>query len=78
MASLALFRLQMYIMLRLRLNEGISFEDYSKRYGKELPTEFLEKAIFFEKQGLMRVTDKQISLTREGFLLSNTIISELI
>lgn len=67
-----------YIMLRLRLNEGISFEDYSKRYGKELPTGIFEKAIFFEKQGLMRVTDKQISLTREGFLLSNTIISELI
>jgi coproporphyrinogen III oxidase-like Fe-S oxidoreductase len=38
----------------------------------------IEKARSFEKQGLMKVTDSSIALTREGFLLSNTIISELI
>ena len=67
-----------YIMLRLRLKEGIAFEDYSKRYGKEISTEIIEKAKLFEKQGLMKVTDESISMTRNGFLLSNTIISELI
>lgn len=67
-----------YVMLRLRLRDGLIFADYSKRYEKEFPTEILEKARLFEKQGLMRVTDNSISLTREGFLLSNTIISELI
>lgn len=67
-----------YVMLRLRLRDGLIFADYSKRYEKEFPTEILEKARLFEKQGLMRVTDKSISLTRAGFLLSNTIISELI
>ncbi len=67
-----------YVMLRLRLRDGLIFADYSKRYEKEFSTEILEKARFFEKQGLMNVTDNSISLTREGFLLSNTIISELI
>ncbi len=67
-----------YIMLRLRLSDGLIFADYSNRYEKEFPTEILEKARLFEKQGLMRVTDNSISLTRAGFLLSNTIISELI
>ena len=67
-----------YIMLRLRLKDGIVFEEYSNRYGKAFSMEILEKAKLFERQGLMKVTDESISLTRKGFLLSNTIISELI
>lgn len=67
-----------YVMLRLRLKEGLKFSDYSNRYNKAISKKTVEKAEFFEKQGLMKVTDKSISLTREGFLLSNTIISELI
>lgn len=67
-----------YIMLRLRLKEGICFSDYFNRYKKELSGQMVEKAKLFEKQGLMEITKDSISLTREGFLLSNTIISELI
>ncbi len=67
-----------YIMLRLRLRDGLVFSEYYERYKKNISDEIIEKASLFEKQGLMKVTDKSISLTREGFLLSNTIISELI
>ena len=67
-----------YIMLRLRLSEGLSFQSYYERYHKNLPEAVIEKARSFEKQGLIKVTDSSIALTREGFLLSNTIISELI
>lgn len=67
-----------YVMLRLRLKKGIIFSEFSKRYGKELSSEIIKKAKLFEKQDLIRVTDESISLTRAGFLLSNTIISELI
>jgi oxygen-independent coproporphyrinogen-3 oxidase len=67
-----------YIMLRLRLSEGLDFQSYYERYHKKLPASVIEKARSFEKQGLMKVTDSSIALTREGFLLSNTIISELI
>lgn len=67
-----------YVMLRLRLKEGLAFRDYFNRYGKAFPQAAKETAEAFAKQGLMRVTDDSISLTREGFLLSNTIISELI
>lgn len=67
-----------YIMLRLRLSEGLNFQSYYERYHKNLPAAVIEKARFFEKQGLMKVTDSSIALTRDGFLLSNTIISELI
>ncbi len=67
-----------YVMLRLRLKDGIIFSEFSKRYGKEFSSEIIKKAKLFEKQGLIRVTEESISLTRAGFLLSNTIISELI
>lgn len=67
-----------YIMLRLRLAEGLIFSSYYEKYQKNLPERIIEKARFFEKQGLMKVTNTSIAFTREGFLLSNTIISELI
>ncbi len=67
-----------YIMLRLRLLEGLKFSEYYARYQKNVSDEILEKARFFEQKGLMTVTDNSIALTRNGFLLSNTIISELI
>ena len=67
-----------YIMLRLRLREGLIFNEYYEKYHKNLSDEVIEKAKLFEKQGLVTVNDTSIALTREGFLLSNTIISELI
>ena len=67
-----------YVMLRLRLKEGLKFADYYERYNKEITKHMKAKAELFAKQGFMKVTEDSISLTREGFLLSNTIISELI
>ncbi len=67
-----------YIMLRLRLGEGLQFSSYYERYQKNLSAEIIEKAKLFEKQGLMTVTEASIALTEKGFLLSNAIISELI
>lgn len=67
-----------YIMLALRLSDGLMFESYEKRYGNALPQSFFEKAKVFEKNGLMVCDGKHVALTTEGFLLSNTIIGELI
>lgn len=67
-----------YIMLRLRLQKGLVFSEYSERYQKKISDEIIEKSKLFEKQGLMTLSEDSVSLTKEGFLLSNTIISELI
>lgn len=67
-----------YLMLGLRLSEGISLEKYEKRFGQPLPEKTLKTARELEKHGLMSVTEKGFSLTRQGFLLSNEIISRLI
>ena len=67
-----------YIMLALRLSEGLIFDEFEKRFKKRIDESIIKKAKSFEKQGLVNVTDNSISLTAEGFLVSNAIISDLI
>lgn len=67
-----------YIMLRLRLSDGIIFEDYKNRFGEDFPAEITKKADSFVKEGMLILTDTALSLTPDGFLISNYIISELI
>ncbi len=67
-----------YIMLRLRLADGISFDAFKMRFGKDFPTGIMHRAESFAQHGLVTLSDNTLSLTRKGFLLSNTIISKLI
>ena len=66
-----------YIMLRLRLSEGIIFDDFEKRFGKKCSEKIIEKSRKFESEKLLNISEKSLSLTRKGFLISNYIISEL-
>ncbi len=67
-----------YIMLALRLKEGLSFGEYKRKFSKEIDREIITKAEKFSRAGLMTLTQEAMALTTEGFLLSNTIIGELI
>lgn len=67
-----------YIMLALRLKEGLSDRKFKGRFGKNLPSEIFKRAEKFRRAGLVTLDDDTISLTAEGFLLSNAIIGELI
>ncbi len=67
-----------YIMLRLRLKDGVMFSDFKARFGKDFPAEIMQRSKKFESRGLVRADSHSLSLTREGFLLSNTIISDLL
>lgn len=67
-----------YIMLRLRLTAGLRFDEFQKRYHKNLPEDILKKAEKLTKYGVI-ITDKSgIRLTEKGFLLSNSVIAELL
>ena len=67
-----------YIMMRLRTVAGINPAEYEKKY--LLPFAPLEAALLrFKEQGLANKTfDGRWQLTTKGFLVSNTIISDLL
>ncbi|MGN0494127.1 MAG: radical SAM family heme chaperone HemW [Acutalibacteraceae bacterium] len=67
-----------YIMLSLRLKEGLVFQKYRERFNEELPEGVKKAALPLEKAGLLNLTDGGISLTDRGMLLSNSIITNLL
>lgn len=67
-----------YLMLRLRLNNGLVFSEAEERFGHGVPEDMIKKCIEFSKAGLTVCDSEHIALTRQGFLVSNAVISELI
>lgn len=67
-----------FCMLALRLREGLTQERFYARFHHEIPQKMLVSAKQYEKYGLCSCESGGISLTRRGFLLSNSVISEII
>ncbi len=67
-----------YIMLTLRLTEGLNFAGFESRFGKKFPEGIIREAKLLENHGLLTVDSKKISLTKQGFLLSNAVICRLL
>lgn len=67
-----------FIMLSLRLKKGLNADEYEKRYGTPLPQSFFKKAQLYIKNGFMVQNGNSFSFTPKGFLVSNTILSDLI
>ncbi len=66
-----------YAMLRLRLTAGIDAADFEKRFARPLPARWINAARRLPAQ-LVTVSDNGIALTRDGFLLSNTLITRIL
>ena len=67
-----------YIMLGLRLCEGLDLEKFEQKFGFPFKKTSLAVAKELALHGLVAFDGKKIALTRHGFLLSNEIISRLI
>ncbi len=67
-----------YIMLKLRLTEGINLDEYKKVFGENVSKDFFNKIDLYSKSGYMNYNNNKISFTSKGFLVSNSIISDLI
>lgn len=69
-----------YVMLRLRLSDGLNLRDALRRYPQEEKRiEHIQSAAHpFADGGLLRLKDEAIALTPRGFLVSNSIISEFL
>ena len=65
-----------YVMLRLRLCEGLSLRPDPEKLRDASP--YFEKAKKFVAAGLMEIKDERLYFTPDGFNVSNAILSELI
>lgn len=67
-----------FIMLSLRLKSGLNFNEYKNKYGKEISQNIIKKANMYAKSGFMIIDNEKMYFTPKGFLVSNTIISDMI
>ncbi len=67
-----------FCMLRLRLTEGLTDTAYYARFGEHLPQKMFDTAKALEPYGLLTVKDNTIALTKQGFLVSNSVIGKLL
>lgn len=67
-----------YIMLRLRLAKGINNDEYKERFGHNIPDKYFSNAKKFLDTDYVVVDDNSIRLTTNGFIVSNSIISEIL
>ncbi len=66
-----------YALLRLRLADGLTAEDYTARFKEDFPLAWRENARALPPT-LVQENAAGIRLTREGFLLSNTLIRRIL
>lgn len=67
-----------YIMLGLRISDGIDLKEIKNRFNVELNNDFYSKCSLLEKGGLLNIKENSISLTNKGMLVSNSIITEIL
>ncbi len=67
-----------YAMLALRLTEGICERRVLKRFGHSIPKELYERSSIFVRNGYMLADETGLRFTKEGFLLSNSILAEIL
>lgn len=67
-----------YAMLNLRLVEGLNEDKVFERFGHSISKEIHEKSQVFIDNGYMLKNENGLALTRKGFLMSNTILSEIL
>ncbi len=67
-----------YAMLNLRLVEGLREDKVFERFHHTIPKELYEKSKIFIDNGYMISNENGLALTRNGFLMSNTILSKIL
>ena len=66
-----------YIMLSLRLAQGLDINYLREHYHLEIDNHIKRKLKIYEKQGFIRVINNCISLTPKGFLVENVVASDI-
>ena len=66
------------IMTRLRTVKGLLIEEFSSKFGNEAKENLLQNALKYKKSGHLKEEGDRLSLTEKGFLIYNTVLSDLI
>ena len=67
-----------WVMLRLRLAEGLPLDDYENTFGVRFEKKYAPLIEKYEKVGLMQVSDGRLWLTEQGMRLSNAILVDFL
>ena len=67
-----------FVMLSLRLKDGMDIEKYKKEFGEDFLKEKKEKIAALAKLGLLILDGNNLKATDSGFLVLNRIILELV
>ncbi len=66
-----------YLMLKLRLSDGINQNEYFSRFGEELLEKY-PKLKSYVSLGYMKLKDNSYSFTTKGFFVSNYILTDIL
>jgi oxygen-independent coproporphyrinogen-3 oxidase len=66
------------LILGLRLCEGIDISDFRQRFGVDISSEYNNIIVQYMDRGLLKMANGRLSFTREGYFLSNQVLSHLI
>ena len=66
-----------YLLLRLRLTQGLDRKAFEDRFGRPVPNAWRERAAAMPDR-LIVCDENGLRLTREGFLVSNAVLAELL
>lgn len=66
-----------YVMTRMRTMRGIDVADFETRFGKEMKESLKAIGKRLNEKGLVEFGDNSLRLTKEGILLSDSVILEL-
>lgn len=71
-------RIAEYVMLRMRLCDGVNYLEFKNRFGVDFYSLYGKSLYKYEKGGFVILNEDNCHFTREGFCVSNTILSDIL
>ncbi len=67
-----------YVMLRMRLADGVDKREFCTRFGAKLDELYGEQVQKFARMGLLFDTPERVAFTDQGFMVSNAVLAEML
>ena len=71
-------RMAEYSMMSLRTVDGVDFNEFKRRFGKDFREVYSKELAKFAKTDFVKITENGFSLTEKGFDVSNAIMCEFV